>query len=130
MNKVLGFIISILFISSTVSAAEVSVTRAGRSDLNPLQRSAHVFGRGALNAVTSPWELVRTFKIERENYPRFWPVTYIPRAFYHFFVRVPSAGYDMTIFPLFVVPFTDDIRPFTRVYDLPDYAFQDELEEY
>lgn len=130
MKKLAGFIIAFFIFISAASAADVQITKEGRSDLNPLQRSGYVFARGLINIFTSPLEIIRTFKTEREWHPKAWPVSYIPRTVYNFFIRLSSGAYDIAFFPWFVVPFTDDIRPFTRFYDLPDYAFQDEVEEY
>ena len=105
------------------------ITREGRSDLKPLQRSAFVFRRGIINASTSLLEIGRTLKLEKQTHPKAWPGTYPFRLFYNFFMRISSAGYDIALFPIFVVPFTDDIRPMTRYFDMPDYAYQLEVEE-
>lgn len=129
MKKLAGFMIAFFIFTSAVSAADIEITKEGRSELNPVQRSAYVFGRGLLNFFTSPLEIVRTFKVEREWHPKAWPVSYLPRTLYNFLIRVSSSAYDIAFFPWFVVPFTDDIRPFTNYYDLPDYAFQDELHQ-
>ena len=125
MKNISAFLILIfLFTATAVSAADLEVTREGRSDLSPFRRSGSVFVRGITNVLTSPLEAVRTFKVERQWHPKAWPVSYIPRTLYNFLIRVSSGAYDMAFMPFFVVPFTDDIRPFTHVYDLPDYPWQ------
>ncbi len=126
MKKFLS-LICLFFILT--AAAPVEITRAGRSDLNAFQRSGYVFGRGVLNALASPMELVRTFKIEKRDHTRLWPITMIPKSFYNFFMRISSAGYDIAIYPFFVVPFTDDIRPMSRYFEMPDYPWQLEVGE-
>ena len=129
MKKLAGFLAVFFIFTAPASAADLEITREGRSELNPFQRSGYVFVRGITNVVTSPLEFVRTFKVERQWHPKAWPVSYLPRSVYNLLIRVSSGAYDMTIHPAFVVPFSDDIRPFTRVYDLPDYPWQTELNE-
>lgn len=111
------------------AAAPQNITQEGRTQMGPLQRSGFVFVRGVVNAVTSPLEIWRTFKVEREWHPKAWPIFYVPRTFYNFFTRIVSAGYDIAIYPIFVVPFTSDIRPMTRSFELPDYPWQIEVGE-
>lgn len=129
MKKLAVFLSVFFLFTATAGAADLEITREGRSDLSPLQRSGHVFVRGLTNALTSPLELYRTFKTERQRHPKLWPIFYLPRSAYNGTLRFASACYDVSIFPMFVVPFTDDIRPFTHYYDLPDYPWQLELDE-
>lgn len=111
------------------AAAPVEVTQEGRSNLNAWQRSGTVFTRGIVNALASPAEIYRTFRVERQWHPKLWPVSVVPRTIYNFFMRATSAAYDIAIFPLFVVPFTNDIRPMSRYFDMPDYPWQLEVDE-
>lgn len=129
MKKLAGILAVFILFASNASAADIEVTREGRSDLNGFQRSGYVFVRGLTNVVTSPLELIRTFNVEREWHPKAWPVSYPFRSIYNILLRVSSGAYDFAFMPFFVVPFTDDIRPFTRFYDLPDYPWQKELNE-
>ena len=129
MKNFVVFLAVFFLLTATASAAELKITRDGRSELSPLQRSGHVFVRGFTNIVSSPLEAYRTLKVEQKWHPKAWPVSYVPRTLFNFLIRLSSAAYDFTIIPVFVVPFSDDIRPFTRVYDLPDYPWQLELNE-
>jgi hypothetical protein len=127
MKKALS-LLSLFFLLT--AAAPVQVTQEGRSTKNGFQRSTYVFGRGVVNALASPAEIWRTYKVERLWHPKLWPVTYLPRLILHnYWMRIASAGYDIAIFPLFVVPFTNDIRPMSRYFDIPDYPWQLEVGE-
>ncbi len=129
MKKLAGILALFFLFTAPAGAADPEITREGRSELNPFQRSGYVFVRGLTNVLTSPLELYRTLKTEQQLHPKIWPVSYVPRTLYNFLIRISSGAYDMTIFPVFVVPFSDDIRPFTHFYDLPDYPWQLELNE-
>ena len=82
-----------------------------------------VLGRGAVNLVTLPGEIVRTVPSEREMHPKLWPVTYLPRMFLNLAVRLVSSVNDIGILPWYVGA-TKDTRPITNFYDLPDYVWQ------
>lgn len=119
MKKSLIFLLMILFLASPLYAEDLD----GRTSLGALGRVGHVMTRGLVNAVTSPWEFVRTFPLEKELHPKAWPITYLPRAITHTLIRITSAAHDIFLFP-FYVPFTNDISPWTEPFDLPTYAFQ------
>ena len=121
--------LSLLALFFLLTAATPQVTQEGRSELTPRQRSAFVFKRGLVNAATAPMEVARTLTLEKRWHPKAWGYTYPFRLFYNFWMRESSAAYDIAINPLFVVPFTTDIRPMTRTFDLPDYPWELEVGE-
>ena len=91
----------------------------------PLKTIASVEGRGVLNFLTTPSEFVYTFITEKKEYPRAWPLTYIPRVFTHIVTRVGSSVFDILVLPWYAVPAKDN-APLTRHFDMPDYAWQKE----
>ena len=99
----------------------------GRTDKGPMERTAFVFQRGLKNVFGSLAEVRATYKREKKVTPKWWPVTYVPRTFSHVLIRIASGTHDALFHP-WVAPFTDDISPFTEVYDLPEYPWQVEQE--
>lgn len=121
MKKVI--IMTALFLGVLPISIEASVD--GRTTRGPLARLGMVEGRGLLNLLGSPAELCSTARREMELHPRLWPVTYLPRFFANAVLRVTSGVADIAFYP-WVVPFTDDISPWTEPYGLPVYPWQKE----
>ena len=96
---------------------------SGKGTEGAWRRIGHVMGRGFLNVLSFPLEIPRTAIQERENHRRLWPVTFLPRSFYHMALRATSAANDLLIFP-WRLPFTEDISPITEPFDLPEYPWQ------
>ncbi|MFH1208502.1 MAG: hypothetical protein V1673_02945 [Candidatus Omnitrophota bacterium] len=80
--------------------------------------------RGAVNFLTSPAELVYTFKGEKKDHPKAWPVTYIPRFFTNAAIRVGSSVNDILVLPWCAA--AGDTTPLTRRFELPDYVWEKE----
>lgn len=95
----------------------------GRTEDGVLKRIAHVEGRGFLNLLGMPAELVRTPVEEARVHSRLWPVTFLPRAVTNIFIRSVSGVYDILLAP-FVQPFTDDTSPLTDSMGLTEYPWQ------
>ena len=83
-----------------------------------------VEGRGALNFLTSPAELVYAFKSEKKAHPKAWPITYVPRFFANTMIRIGSSANDILVLPWYVV--WSDPTPLTRHFELPDYVWEKE----
>lgn len=90
---------------------------------NPVARTGIVIGRGILNIVGLPAEIVTTGIREQRMHSRLWPVTYTPRLIYNMVVRISSGVNDVGFFP-WIVAYTDDISPFTEISGLPEYPWQ------
>lgn len=97
----------------------------GRAEKGVWGREAAVLGRGLLNIVSAPAELIYTPARETDIYPKAWPVTFLPRFIMNAVTRLSSAAYDIVCYP-WIVPFTDDLSPLTDYYDLPTYAWSKE----
>ncbi|HTL46782.1 MAG TPA: hypothetical protein VL688_01830 [Verrucomicrobiae bacterium] len=117
--KKIAWILVLSFIFSVPAQAYDS----GRTDRGVFSRILAVEGRGALNIVGMPMELVRTPILESKNHHRMWPVTFWPRLITNIITRAASGIYDIVAAP-FVLPFTDDITPFTDPMGLSDYPWQ------
>ncbi len=89
-----------------------------------LQQKLSLEKRGLVNLVTSPGEVVNAFKTEKKDHPKTWTLTYIPRLFMNFFVRVGSSANDFIVSPWYSSP--SDAIPLTRRFDLPDYVWEKE----
>lgn len=94
----------------------------GRTDKGPMARVGMVMGRGLLNLAGLPAEFFYTPVEEIKNHPKAWPFTFIPRTVTNIIFRAASAGNDIALFP-WVVPFTDDISPWTEPMGLPEYPW-------
>lgn len=95
----------------------------GRTEKGPMARSGTVFMRGVGNILGMPMELSSTLVRETEMHSRLWPVTYAPRLVQNIFLRAASGVNDAFFLP-WVVPFTDDISPWTEPMGLTDYPWQ------
>lgn len=88
------------------------------------QKIMAVEKRGAVNFLSSPAELFYTFKGEKKDHPKAWPLTYLPSFFTKTAVRVGSSANDLIVLPWYVA--AGDDTPLTRRFDLPDYVWQKE----
>ena len=93
-----------------------------RTTRGPWGRAGIVMGRGLANVVGLPFEIPRTIALETERHSRLWPVTMIPRAFTNVAGRACSAMNDVLFSP-WIVPFTDDLSPWTKSFGLSDYPW-------
>lgn len=96
---------------------------AKEPESHPIKRAGTVTGRGLLNILALPAELVTTGVREQRMHPYLWPVTYTPRFVYNALVRVTSGLNDVAFFP-WIVAHTDDLSPFTEIAELPEYPWQ------
>ncbi len=94
----------------------------GRTTAGAGKRMGMVFGRGLLNAGGVLLEIPRTVDQETKLHHKVWPVTMFPRSLHNFLIRAASSVHDVFIFP-WVVPFTDDISPWTEPMGLPEYPW-------
>ncbi|OQA58357.1 MAG: hypothetical protein BWY42_00066 [Candidatus Omnitrophica bacterium ADurb.Bin277] len=85
--------------------------------------AGEVLKRGAVNLMTFPGEIVRTGFAEKENHPKAWPLTYIPRVFFNITTRAASSVNDLFVIPAHAWA-TQDTRPITRFFDIPDYVWE------
>lgn len=93
--------------------------------LEPLKRVGYVFSRGIVNVVTSPLELIRTYRYERNIHKYVWPATAFPRSVTNGMVRGMSGLTDIAFMP-FVVPWTEDASPIAEPMGLPEFVWQGE----
>lgn len=120
MKKII--LVAILFLATSISLyASVN----GQTSKGPLARLGTVEARGFANLLGSPAEFCTTAQREVPLHPRLWPLTYFPRFFGNLALRVTSGVADILFYP-FVVPFTDDISPWTEPFGFPDYPWQKE----
>jgi hypothetical protein len=96
----------------------------GRTSMGAVERIGYVIKRGVINALTFPWEMVRTPKVEKELHPKLWPATAPFRTVANMVLRASSSVHDMALFPLYL-PLTNDISPWTEGFDLPEYPWED-----
>ena len=121
MEKKVGFImLALLLLGATALFASEPVR--GK---NIFKTIASIEGRGSLNLVTTPSEVVYTFKSEKEIHPKAWPATYVPRTLTNAATRVVSSAYDIFLLPWYAAAI-DDATPVTRHFDMPDYAWKKE----
>ena len=116
-KKVIGILIGLLFLSACPLFAAETVKKESVG-----KQIASIEGRGALNFVTAPAELVYTFKTEKKNHPKAWPLTYVPRFFTNMAIRVGSSVNDLIVLPWYVTWSTP--TPLTRHFDLPEYVWE------
>src|SRR5262245_41869055 len=108
MRKIMMVLILMLSISAPLYALE-----DGRTDKGVMGRELTVLGRGLLNIVGTPLEIIRTPIAETKMHKWAWPVTFIPRAVTNILIRATSAVNDIVVYP-WVVPSTDDLSPLTE----------------
>jgi hypothetical protein len=117
MRKAALCLILILTLTSSAYALE-----DGRTTHGVLAREGIVMGRGVLNLLGFPFELIRTPIAETQVHKWVWPVTFIPRAITNVIARASSATHDLLVYP-WLVPFTDDLSPITEPLGLPTYVW-------
>ncbi len=110
----------LLILFSSASLAQAS--EDGRTTKGGFAREGIVLGRGVLNILGAPFELIRTPAAELSTHKWLWPVTSIPRSITNVIARATSGVNDILIDP-FVVPFTNDISPLTEPMGLPEYVW-------
>ena len=118
-KKITWIFIGLLFLAAGSLFAAETVKKEC-----PFKKIVSLEGRGALNFLTSPAELVYAFKGEKKTHPKAWPVTYPPRFFTNAMMRVGSSANDILVLPW--CPTACDTTPLTRRFELPDYAWQKE----
>lgn len=97
----------------------------GRTVKGVWAREGIVLGRGLLNLVGLPAEIVYTPVRETKIHPKAWPVTFLPRFIMNVGSRAGSAAYDIVCYP-WMAPHTDDLSPLTEFMDLPAYPWSKE----
>ena len=117
MRKAILCLVFLLSLSATAHALE-----DGRTTHGVLAREGIVLGRGLLNLLGFPFELIRTPIAEPSTHKWIWPVTSIPRSLTNVLARASSAAHDIIVYP-WVVPFTDDLSPITEPMGLPKYVW-------
>ena len=118
--KIARILLSLLFLGSfSVFAKETAAKE------NYFKQVLSVEGRGVVNVVTSPGEVVRTYIAEKKNHSKAWPATYLPRLLMNFATRFVSGANDVFILPWYAWA-AQDTTPMTQHFDLPDYVWQKE----
>lgn len=116
-KKIIGILTGLLFLGTCSVFAAEPVKKE-----NVFKQIVSIEGRGVLNFLTAPAELVYTLKGEIKNHPKAWPATYIPRMFGNMATRVASGVNDLIVLPWYVA--WSEPTPLTRHFDLPDYVWQ------
>ena len=116
--KKAAFLFALLLMLNTFAYA----SEDGRTTKGVWGREGIVLGRGLLNLVGAPFELIRTPVAETKVHTKAWPITSIPRTITNAFTRFASGAYDFLAYP-FVVPATDDLSPLTEPMGLPEYVW-------
>lgn len=109
------------FISSNAVFAEVT------PNLSTGKKILTVEGRGWVNLVTSPLELLTSSLREFKKRKYLGVITFAPQTATNFFYRVTSFVNDILLYPC-VVPFTDNITPWTEYIGIPEYPWQMEYQ--
>ena len=122
-KKIAAMFLVVFFLGGTALFAEKPGEPFKESGFKQV---AKLEGRGWLNILTCPAELVYTLKTEPRVHPKAWPATYIPRFFGNIVTRLTSGINDVLVLP-WGVPFSADATPLTRRFDLPDYVWQKDL---
>lgn len=100
---------------------------AASDHTSTLKKIKTTVSRGLVNVLTLPAELVSTFKREKTNHPKAYPVSFIPRSLCNIVIRIASAANDIFISPI-VAPFVDETpHPITEAMELPVYPWQTEI---
>lgn len=117
MKKII-FLAAALFLIPCAAYAGID----GRTDKGVWAREGMVLGRGLLNIPGTVVEVFATPFREPAIHPKAWPITGLIRIPTNVIIRAVSAVNDLVVYP-WVVPFTDDLSPFTEPMDLPEYAW-------
>ncbi len=97
----------------------------GRTERGVWGREAIVLGRGLLNIPGTVAEVFATPMREPAMHPKAWPITGLIRIPTNVIIRAVSAVNDLLVYP-WMVPFTDDLSPFTEPMGLPEYGWNRE----
>ncbi len=108
-----------------MTASSLYAYTDGRTDKGPMTRIGIVMGRWLVNVLGLPTEFFFAPAHEIKNHPKAWPLTFIPKTVTNIIFRATSAFNDVFIFP-WVVPFTDDLSPWTEPMGLPEYPWNQE----
>ena len=119
-KKVIVIVLGLLWMGTASLCAEEPVKKE-----SALKEITAIEGRGFLNFLTTPAEFVYTFKAEKQDHPKAWPATYIPKVFANMVTRVGSSARDILVLPWYARAAQDD-SPLTRHFDMPDYVWQEE----
>lgn len=119
MKKICLLLSFFLVLSSQAHAASAD----GRTTHGPFVRLLIVEGRGLSNLGFWVLEFPRTGISEVRMHKWAWPLTYFPKVILHLGVRLASSVNDILLYP-WVVPFTDDLSPWTEAIGIPDYPWQ------
>ena len=119
MKKFYFLLIFVFLFCATARAA----SEDGKTTKGPMARVGTVMVRGLAGVVGLPIEIPRTTVKEIRLHHKIWPITFVPRTAQSIIIRTTSAFNDFVFFPV-IVPFTDDISPWTEAFDLPEYPWQ------
>ena len=108
-------------------AAVLFICSLGASPVwaNQAAQIPQIMGRGLLNVISSPLEIIRTPLVESGQHPYAWPLTCLPRTLRNFCYRLTSGIYDIAFYP-FGAPFLDKTPPFTEKMGISEYIWQNE----
>lgn len=120
--KKIPFILFFLTMTLTMNAGVFAAGETPKKE-NGVRLAGSVFTRGAINLFTFPGEIVRTAVVEKENHPKAVYVTYVPRVFGNLATRLVSSVNDIGVLPWYVWA-TNDKRPITNFFDMPDYVWE------
>lgn len=116
-------LLAALVVLSLIFSGNLYAYETGRTTMGPGKRVLTAEGRGLLNLVGLPLEVIRTPIAEARRHKRIWPITFLPRMITNIFARATSSVQDIVIAP-FVLPFSNDMTPLTEPMGLPDYPWQ------
>ncbi len=118
-KKIMWVLVGLLLLGADSLFAAETVKKE-----NAFKQIASIEKRGLVNLLTSPGELVYTFKEEKKSHPKAWPVTYVPRLFTNTAIRWGSSVNDFIVLPWYAA--ASDDTPLTRHFELPDYVWEKE----
>ncbi len=90
---------------------------------NQVLHIPQIMGRGVLNLVSFPLEVVRTPAVETGAHHYLWIFSSVPRTFRNVIYRLSSGLYDIAFYP-FATPFVEEAPPFTQKMGLSNYIWQ------
>lgn len=122
-KKIIGMFLTVFFLgATTLLAFEPGEPKSEAG----FKGALGVEGRGWVNVLTSPAELVYAYLPEKKDHPKAWPLTYIPMFFTKIVTRVSSGVNDILVMP-WLVAAKGDPTPLTRRFEMPDYVWQKDL---
>ncbi len=90
---------------------------------NAFKRILDVQGRGVVNILTCPGEMINAFHSQKKDHPKAWPATYFFSAFGNTLLRLGSGINDAAVLP-FYVNAVNDATPMTQRFDMTEYYWQ------